>query len=101
MEDKAGEASLSAAMWLVLALLVLVPALAVLVRSRRHRATARREVLRLVQMITEESELAEQESMLIYYSDLGMGMTETMKGYGGESNLRLGKKARVGLIVAT
>jgi ubiquitin carboxyl-terminal hydrolase 36/42 len=71
MEDEAGEASSSAAVWLALALLVLVPALAVLARSRWRRAAARREeVRRLAQMAAEESELAERESVLAYYSEL-------------------------------
>jgi ubiquitin carboxyl-terminal hydrolase 36/42 len=68
MEDEAGEASSSTAVWLALALLVLVPALA---RSRWRRAAARREeVRRLAQMAAEESELAERESVLAYYSEL-------------------------------
>ncbi|TVU05509.1 hypothetical protein EJB05_48675 [Eragrostis curvula] len=71
MEDEAGEASSSALAWLGLALLVLVPALALLAQSRWRRAAARREeVRRLARMAAEESELAERESVLAYYSEL-------------------------------
>jgi ubiquitin carboxyl-terminal hydrolase 36/42 len=68
------------------AMLVLVPTLVELVRSHWRHATAwREEVRRLVQMVTEVSELAERESMLVYYSNIGTRMTETMKGYGGRA----------------
>jgi ubiquitin carboxyl-terminal hydrolase 36/42 len=75
MEDEAGEASSAAAVCLALTLLVLVPVLTLLVRSRWRRAAARREeVLRLAQMAAEESELAERESVLAYYSELFPGV---------------------------
>lgn len=73
MEDEAGEASSAPTVWLTVALLLAVAG--VLVRSRWLRAAARREeVRRLAQMAAEESELAERESVLAYYSELFPGV---------------------------
>ncbi|KAK3121977.1 hypothetical protein QOZ80_8BG0663500 [Eleusine coracana subsp. coracana] len=73
MEDEAGEASSAASVWLAVAVLAL--ALGMLVRGRWRRATARREeVRRLAQMAAEESELAEREAVLAYYSELFPGV---------------------------
>lgn len=72
MEEEEAESS-SAATTVVLALVVLVvvPGLALLVRSRWRRAAARREeVWRLARLAAEESELAERESVLAYYSEM-------------------------------
>ncbi|KAK3123684.1 hypothetical protein QOZ80_8AG0634560 [Eleusine coracana subsp. coracana] len=73
MEDEAGEASSAASVWLAVVLLAL--ALGMLVRGRWRRAAARREeVRRLAQMAAEESELAEREAVLAYYSELFPGV---------------------------
>jgi ubiquitin carboxyl-terminal hydrolase 36/42 len=72
MEEEAESSSASAAVvWLALVALVVVPALAFLVRRRWCRAAARRdEVRRLARLAAEEAELAERESVLAYYSEL-------------------------------
>ncbi|ONM03743.1 Ubiquitin carboxyl-terminal hydrolase 17 [Zea mays] len=77
MEEAAESSSAAAAAALVLALvaLVVVPAVALLVRGRWRRAAARREeVRRLARLAAEESELAERESALAYYSELFPGV---------------------------
>ncbi|RCV31529.1 hypothetical protein SETIT_6G185200v2 [Setaria italica] len=71
MEEEVESSSAAAAVVLALVALVVVPALALLVRSRWRRAAARRdEVRRLARLAAEESELAERESVLAYYSEL-------------------------------
>ncbi|CAO2188605.1 unnamed protein product [Urochloa humidicola] len=72
MEEEPEPSSLpSAAVVLWLVALVVVPGLLLLVRSRWRRAAARREeVRRLARLAAEESELAERESVLAYYSEL-------------------------------
>ncbi|KAL6644646.1 hypothetical protein ACP70R_016254 [Stipagrostis hirtigluma subsp. patula] len=79
-EVGAGEASSAAAVWLALAALVVVPALALLVRSRWRRAAARREeVRRLARLAAEESERAERESVLAFYSELFPGVVQAVE----------------------
>ncbi|KAL6859084.1 hypothetical protein ACP4OV_018086 [Aristida adscensionis] len=70
----------SAAVWLALVALVAVPALALVVRSRWRRAAARREeVRRLARLAAEESELAEREAALAYYSELFPGVVQAVE----------------------
>ncbi|CAL5001606.1 unnamed protein product [Urochloa decumbens] len=70
-EEPESSSSSSAAVVLWLVALVVVPGLVLLVRSRWRRAAARREeVRRLARLAAEESELAERESVLAYYSEL-------------------------------
>ena len=73
-EEEAGSPS-AAAVVLALLALVVAPGLALLARSRWLRAAARREeVRRLARLAAEESELAERESALAYYSELFPGV---------------------------
>ncbi|RLN04786.1 ubiquitin carboxyl-terminal hydrolase 16-like [Panicum miliaceum] len=73
-EEEAGSPS-AAAVVLALVALVVVPGLALLARSRWRRAAARREdARRLARLAAEESELAERESVLAYYSELFPGV---------------------------
>jgi ubiquitin carboxyl-terminal hydrolase 36/42 len=75
MEEAAESSSAAAALVLALVALVVVPAVALLVRGRWRRAAARREeVRRLARLAAEESELAERESALAYYSELFPGV---------------------------
>lgn len=65
------EAESSSAVALVLVALAVALALALLVRGRWLRAALRREeVRRLARLAADESELAERESVLAYYSEL-------------------------------
>ncbi|KAF8654384.1 hypothetical protein HU200_061565 [Digitaria exilis] len=72
MEEEEAESSLAATLLLALAVFVVVPGLALAVaRSWWRRAAARREeVRRLARLASEESELAERESVLAYYSEM-------------------------------
>ena len=73
-EEEAGSPSAAAVVLAVMALVV-APGLALLARSRWLRAAARREeVRRLARLAAEESELAERESALAYYSELFPGV---------------------------
>lgn len=75
MEEEEAESSSAAVLVLALVALVLVPAIVLLVRSHWRRAAARREeVRRLARLAAEESELAERESVLAYYSELFPGV---------------------------
>ncbi|OEL24021.1 Ubiquitin carboxyl-terminal hydrolase 17 [Dichanthelium oligosanthes] len=71
MEEEAESSSAAVAVVLALVALAVVPGLVLLARSRWRRAAARREeVRRLARLAAEESELAERESVLAYYSEL-------------------------------
>ncbi|CAM0911415.1 unnamed protein product [Alopecurus aequalis] len=69
MAEAAG--SSTAAVALAVVMFIVVPVMAMLVRRNMRRAAARREeVRRLARLAAEESELAERESVLAYYSEL-------------------------------
>ena len=73
MAEAAGSSTAAAAVAVVMA--GLVPVVALLVRRSWRRAEARREeVRRLARLAAEESELAERESVLAYYSELFPGV---------------------------
>ncbi|XP_062195621.1 ubiquitin carboxyl-terminal hydrolase 17-like [Phragmites australis] len=73
--EEAEETSFSVVV--VLVALAVVPVLVLVVRSRWRRAAARREeVWRLSRLAAEESELAERESVIAYYSELFPGVVQ-------------------------
>uniref|UniRef100_A0ACD5ZTZ2 Uncharacterized protein n=1 Tax=Avena sativa TaxID=4498 RepID=A0ACD5ZTZ2_AVESA len=72
MAEAAGSSAVAAALAV---LMFVVPLLALLVsRSLRRAASRREEVRRLARLAAEESELAERESVLAYYSELFPGV---------------------------